>query len=192
MAAVNKSAAIQAVVGADDGNPIVFTTGYASRIAKGAGQRGNHFYMVGSMGLAVSIGAGIALTTRRTTVVVNGDGGLMMNPGGAMLAGNWPELPLVHIVLDDGRYASTGGQVVPAAGIEFTALARAIGYPRVYDVDTPEALTGLLVQVQREPAGAVFIRCALDEDDDPVPSRIDPDLPGHARRFSGFLLDNGQ
>ncbi|WP_420341080.1 thiamine pyrophosphate-dependent enzyme [Streptomyces xinghaiensis] len=83
--------------------------------------------MTGSMGLALSIGTGLAWETRRTTLVVDGDGSLLMNPSGLVAVGAAPGLPLVHLVLDDGRYDSTGGQLTPGRTTALIAWARASG-----------------------------------------------------------------
>jgi thiamine pyrophosphate-dependent acetolactate synthase large subunit-like protein len=69
--------------------------------------------MTGSMGLVASVGTGLALATGLVTVVVDGDGSLLMNPVGLIIAGA-AQVPLLHLVLDDGQYAWTGGQPVPA------------------------------------------------------------------------------
>lgn len=187
MAAVNKTAAIRAVIEATTDEPIVFTTGYACRIAQGVLDRPNHFYMTGSMGLASSIGTGIAQQTGRPTVVVDGDGSLLMNPAGLVAAGALGSLPLVHILLDDGRYASTGGQYVPSGGIDFALLARGCGYPRVERIERIAELVATLRAVPGTCAAPTFLHCVLTGDDPPIPPRVDGDLADHAARFAAAV-----
>jgi sulfopyruvate decarboxylase subunit beta len=187
VAAVNKTAAIRAVLAATTDDPVVFTTGYACRIARDIADRPGHFYMTGSMGLASSIGVGVALATGRRTVVVDGDGSLLMNPVGPVTAGALPGLPLVHVVLDDGRYASTGGQSVPSARTDLAALAGAAGYPRVTTADRLDAFDRDLRAALAAPDTPAFVLAVLTEPDPPVPPRIDADLAGHARRFAAHL-----
>lgn len=107
---MNKVQAVGTVIERTPSRPVLFTTGYTCRIAKHIADRDNHFYMTGSMGLVSSIGVGIALSSGRSTVVVDGDGSLLMNPAGLITAGSMPHLPLLHVVMDDARYASTGGR----------------------------------------------------------------------------------
>src|SRR5260363_186197 len=102
MAGMNKTVAIQQIILATTNQPIIFTTGYSCRIAAHLRHRPNHFYMTGSMGLAVALATGLP------TVVVDGDGSLLMNPASLIVAGAIPDLSLLHVVLDDGVYASTG------------------------------------------------------------------------------------
>src|SRR5260363_465781 len=84
---MSKSAALQQIILATTNQPIIFTTGYSCRIAAHLRHRPNHFYRTGSMGLAVSIGTGVALATGLPTVVVDGDGSLLMNPASLIVAG---------------------------------------------------------------------------------------------------------
>lgn len=186
MVAVNKTEALRAIIAAADGRPVVFSTGYACRIAQAIADRPTHFYMTGSMGLASSIATGIAGQTGRTTVVVDGDGSVLMNPVGLLTAGAQPALPLVHLVLDDGRYASTGGQAVPVRP-DFPALARASGYRRAEMVsrvaDLVESLDAALAGT-----GPTFVHCVVTGVEPPVPARVGAELGQHARRFRSALV----
>ncbi|MEU1885866.1 thiamine pyrophosphate-dependent enzyme [Micromonospora sp. WMMD987] len=185
---MNKTAAIRALIEATSADPIIFTTGYSCRIARNVSDRPNHFYMTGSMGLAASIGTGIALSTGRLVVVVDGDGALAMNPGCLLTAGALPHLPLLHLVLDDGRYASTGGQQVPSRRINFTALAEAAGYTGVWHVDDLSKFRELLHSEVRTCTSPTFVHCELTEEDEAgAPPRIDAELAQHQLRFSGHL-----
>jgi thiamine pyrophosphate-dependent acetolactate synthase large subunit-like protein len=182
---MNKTTAIAADLAVTAGRPVVFTTGYACRVARHLADRPGHFYMTGSMGLASSIGIGLALTTRRPTVVVDGDGALLMNPVGPLTTGTVPGLPLVHVVLDDARYASTGGQDTPRA--DLPALARACGYPRVTSTKDASGLRDAVAAALADGAGPSFVRAVLTGPEDPVPPRVDLDLGVHARVFRDFV-----
>jgi sulfopyruvate decarboxylase subunit beta len=187
VAGVNKTTAVRAIIAATTGEPVVFTTGYSCRIARATDDRPNHFYMTGSMGLASSIGIGVALATRRPTVVVDGDGSLLMNPVGLISAGSLPNLPLLHVVLDDRKYASTGGQEVPSVRADLARWATASGYSRALTTADLDDFTALLHAELSRCTAPVFIRCELSEADGAVPPRIDTDLSLHAARFSTYL-----
>ena len=81
------------------------------------------------MGLASSIGLGLALARPDLRVfVVDGDGSLLMNLGSLATIG-WTRPPnLVLIVWDNGEYGTTGGQdTATAHGADLEAAARAMG-----------------------------------------------------------------
>ncbi|MFD7865619.1 thiamine pyrophosphate-dependent enzyme [Streptomyces sp. NPDC057682] len=107
---------------------IVSTCGYTSRELFNAADRPENFYLVGSMGMAAPIALGIALARPgRTVVALDGDGSLLMNLGVLpLLAATGANL--LHVVADNGMHESTGGQRTVQRS-DFTALARAAGYP---------------------------------------------------------------
>ena len=88
---------------------LVGNIGYPSRELYAVGDRPSNFYMLGSMGLASSIGLGLALPKRRV-IAIDGDGSVLMNLGSfATLADQDPDDYLL-IILDNGCYGSTGSQ----------------------------------------------------------------------------------
>lgn len=182
----DKSTAIAEILAAAPGIPTVFTTGFASRVAASLGDRPNHFYMTGSMGLALALGTGVAMASQQPTIVVDGDGSLLMNPATLLAVGTAPDLPLVHIVLDDGLYASTGGQPTPGRHARLAGPATASGYRSVCEAIDPSALRARLTTALDVPS-AVFIHCPVQPDTTPPRRGVTPDLPGVGMRFSRFL-----
>ena len=83
--------------------------------------RENHFYMLGSMGLCSSIGLGLALTTNKRVVALEGDGAVLMNLGTLTTIGNRAPDNLILLVIDNGSYGSTGDQATYTS--ETTSLA---------------------------------------------------------------------
>lgn len=186
---MNKTAAIRTIIAATETRPIVFTSGSASAIAKDLADLPNHFYLSGPVGLASAVGIGVAMETNRTTVVVDGDGSLLMNPGGLIAAGTLTNLRLVHIVLDDGVYAFTGGEAIPSRRADLCALARAAGYRRVFSTARLDELNALLRSQLVSCSTPVFIRCALIGGDYATSARLSADLENHARRFYRHISD---
>ncbi|MFD9305174.1 thiamine pyrophosphate-dependent enzyme [Streptomyces sp. NPDC060048] len=180
---LTKSAAVAAIVAAVPHLPAIFATGYISRIAASMTRQDHHFYMTGSMGLALSIGTGFALSARRTTLVVDGDGSLLMNPVGLIAAGAATDLPLIHAVLDDGRYDSTGGQPTPGHTTDLSAWARACGIRDTHVFTEEDHLSTHLPRIARDCRRPVFIRCLVAPDADAPPPRVSEDLAGIAERF---------
>lgn len=184
---MNKTEAIAAVIRTAATEPMIFTTGYASRIAKAVADRDNHFYMTGSMGLAANIGTGVSLTLKRSVVVLDGDGALAMNPSCLLAAGAIPNLRLVHVVIDDQRYESTGGQESPTRQVDFCAMARSAGYANAVSVADVKTLTQCLQALLARCCGPVLIHCQVSTGDAAPPPRIDVRLDVHTQRFSTYL-----
>jgi thiamine pyrophosphate-dependent acetolactate synthase large subunit-like protein len=180
---LTKTAAIARVLAALAATPAVFTTGYTSRIARSLDDRPQNFYMTGSMGLALPVGIGIAMASGRTTVVVDGDGSILMNPVGLVSAGSAPDLPVIHLVLDDGEYASTGGQPSPSTSVDLVAWAVGAGFRLTHTVRDADTLSAVLADALRTCACPTFVRCFIVPDIAPPPPRIPDSLGDHAQRF---------
>ena len=94
-----------------------------------------------TLGLASSIGLGIALSLpRRKVIVLDGDGSLLMNLCGLPTAA-WAAPPnLIHIVFDNQVYESSGSSPTATAGpTDLVAVAKAAGFPRALWVDDVDA-----------------------------------------------------
>jgi phosphonopyruvate decarboxylase len=136
-------AAVQAATGG--GDVVIATTGFAGRELAALDDRANQLYMVGSMGCAVSLGLGLAIARPDLrVVVVDGDGAALMRLGALTTVGHERPPNLVHLVLDNGRHESTGGQATVSGCVDFPALAAASGYPEVAATASAEGLQSLL------------------------------------------------
>ncbi len=112
----------------------------------------------GAMGKASSFALGVALARPDVKVIVmDGDGSLEMNLGTmATIAGKHPE-NLYHFVIQNGVYAMTGGQPVPAADIiSFAQMALGAGYTAAYQFDELEEFS-LHIQDILKQKGPVFV-----------------------------------
>ncbi|MEU8779615.1 thiamine pyrophosphate-dependent enzyme [Streptomyces sp. NPDC048606] len=147
--------AIQALLDREPTALVVSTCGYITRDLYNLADRPQHFYLVGSMGMAAPIGLGIALARPgRRVLVLDGDGSFAMNPGCLpTIAEHRPDL--VHVVLDNGAHESTGGQRTAALG-DPPALALAAGYPAAHIVEDADALAA--VELDGHPT-LLHIRC---------------------------------
>lgn len=132
-------AALRAVLTAAGADLVVSTCGYVSRDLQAVGDHPEHFYLVGSMGMAAPVALGIALThPDRRILAIDGDGSLAMNLGCLpMVAASGADL--VHLVLDNGLHESTGGQVTVRA-VDSAALALAAGYRSATSVGSLDEL----------------------------------------------------
>jgi sulfopyruvate decarboxylase subunit beta len=107
------------------------------------GHRPNFFYLQHAMGLASSMGLGIALTRPdRQVIVFDGDGSVLMNLGGLTTLARYRPRNLVHVVFDNESLLSVGGfPTATATGSDLAAIAAAAGVPRSMTVKTLEEFT---------------------------------------------------
>ena len=122
--------------------PIVASLGHPAYDLSAAGDRPQNFYTWGSMGLASSIGLGLALARPdRRVFVLDGDGSLLMNLGSLATIGLLRPANLVLVIMDNEEYATTGGQKTPTAcGADLEAAARAMNVARTATVRTEAEL----------------------------------------------------
>src|SRR5690349_24963333 len=106
------------------------------------GHRHNFFYLEHAMGLASSMGLGIALALpAHQVIVIDGDGSLLMNLGTLSTLARYKPGNLLHIVFDNESLLSVGGfPTATATGTDLAGIARAAGVPRVAEADTPTDL----------------------------------------------------
>ncbi len=125
---------------------IIASTGYNSRELYALDDRQNHFYMVGSMGCASSIGLGLSMAQPNKTVyVIEGDGAMLMRMGSLATIGFYSPRNLKHIVLDNEAHESTGSQSTVTSIVDLAGVAYACGYVNVISANTPKALDDYLV-----------------------------------------------
>ena len=94
-----------------------------------AGPRPQNFYMLGSMGLAIPIGLGVALAQpQRRTFVLEGDGSLLMQLGSLGTVATTAPKNLVIVVFDNQMYQITGKQkTLTASTVDLVAMAKGAG-----------------------------------------------------------------
>lgn len=102
------------------------------------GHRHSFFYLEHAMGLASSMGLGLALSLPRCrVVVVDGDGSLLMNLGTLSTLARYRPGNLTHLVFDNESLLSVGGfPTATSTGTDLAGIARASGIPTVVTADT--------------------------------------------------------
>jgi sulfopyruvate decarboxylase subunit beta len=106
------------------------------------GHRHSFFYLEHAMGLASSMGLGIALAMpAHKVIVIDGDGSLLMNLGTLSTMARYKPGNLLHIVFDNESLLSVGGfPTATATGTDLAGVARASGIPSVVEANTCESL----------------------------------------------------
>src|SRR5262249_27354263 len=139
----------------------------------------SQFYMIGSMGLAASIGLGLALVQpERRVVVLDGDGNVLMGMGAlASVAAAAPE-NFYHVVFDHAAHGSTGDQRTVSDRVPLDAIARAAGYRRTERVSRPDASTlGDAIARLFEAEGPAMLLVEVERGNQPGIGRVEPSPP---------------
>lgn len=136
----------------DKATRLLTTTGYTSReLCQLSDDLGN-FYMVGSMGCLASLSLGLALAQpNKKIIAIDGDGAVLMRAGALALNGYLQTTNLLHIVLDNHAYESTGGQSCVSQTINMPLLANAMGYQKVLVADSLENLKIMILNWTKQP-----------------------------------------
>ena len=120
---------------------VLSTTGMISREVHLAGDRPANFYMIGSMGLLSSFGLGLALMTPEQRIfILEGDGSALMSLGTLPLIAAEGPSNLVHIILDNESYESTGSQPSISSAFDLAQVGESCGYRNTARVDDIEGL----------------------------------------------------
>lgn len=121
---------------------VVTIMGAVSAELQSIGHRPNFFYLQHAMGLASSMGLGIALSRPELKVIVlDGDGSVLMNLGGLTTLARYRPPNLVHLIFDNESLLSVGGfPTATSTGSDLSAIATAAGVPRTAAVTTVLAL----------------------------------------------------
>lgn len=129
-----------------------------------------NFYMLGSMGLASSIGFGLAYNLpNRKLVVIDGDGNILMNLGSLATIGHFAPNNLIHFVLDNEMHASTGGQPTVSNTVRLEEVARAAGYRAVIKVSSSKDLHVAAKEVINSAKGPSFVLVKIEKGEREVP-----------------------
>ena len=154
-----------------DGTVCIHANGYIGRAGCAVRDRDECFYMIGSMGLASSIGLGVALAQpRRRVLVLDGDGNVLMNLGTLATIAAARPANLLHVCFDNGAHASTGAQPTVSDRVPLDELARAAGYRFVGRVETRAALAAAAPAfLAREGPAFLLVRIALGPPGPPAP-----------------------
>jgi len=128
---------------------IISANGFISRDLFEINDRSSNFYMIGSMGLASSIGLGLALKNpKKRFFVFDGDGNVLMNLGSLATIGAAKPQNLVHIVFDNSSHESTGGQPTISKKIDIHSVAKTLKY-KTYKATTKNELENILYRIEK-------------------------------------------
>lgn len=153
----------------------------------------NFFYLQHAMGLASSIGLGLAISEPAEKVVVmDGDGSVLMNLGTLTTLARYKPANMTHIIFDNGSLLSTGGFAShTTSGItDLAAIAKGAGIENVASVSTPMDFIGAVADAFEREAFSVIV--AKVEAVGPDHFGMDLKLPENAFRFERHIKERRQ
>ena len=142
---------------------LITTTGMISREVFDIQDRTNNFYMLGSMGLLSSFGLGLAITFPDKRIwILEGDGSALMNLGTLPLIASESPKNIVHIILDNESYESTGGQPSISSNVPLEQIAISTGYPKVSKVTNLDNLETAISEIANSVGPILCLaKCAI-------------------------------
>ncbi len=173
--------AIRAVYERLEGCAVVTIMGAVAAELQAVGHRPNFFYLQHAMGLASSMGLGLALSRPDLQVVVfDGDGSVLMNLGGLTTLARYRPANLVHVIFDNESLLSVGGfPTATSTGSDLEGIASAAGVPRTMTVRS----VGDFASAFDEALGARELTSIVAKVDPVGPAAFVTDLPLLENRF---------
>ncbi len=129
---------------------IIAANGFISRDLFSISDTKPAFYMIGSMGLASSIGLGIALKdTGRKVFVFDGDGNILMNLGSLTTIGSLKPKNLIHVIFDNSVHESTGSQPTNTNFVSIEKIAKTCNYNYTFTTKTKNDFEKILRKIKK-------------------------------------------
>ena len=121
----------------------------------------SNFYMLGTMGLASSIGLGLALSQNEKVIAIDGDGSILTNLGTLPTIANNVADNFILIIIDNGSYGSTGDQPTYAGKkTSLAAVATASGCSHVIECQAEEVASVVQVALDSNQMTVVVCKCS--------------------------------
>ena len=119
-----------------------------------------NFYMLGTMGLASSIGFGLALVQDKPVISIDGDGSVLTNLATLSTIANNQRDNYTLLIIDNGSYGSTGDQPTYAGGkTSLAKVARACGCENVVEVSAEETADAVKAALAARQMTVIVSKC---------------------------------
>jgi sulfopyruvate decarboxylase subunit beta len=150
----------------------------------------NFFYLQHAMGLASSIGLGLAMhLPHERVVVLDGDGSVLMNLGTFVTLARYRPRNMIHVVFDNGSLLSTGGfDSQTASGLtDLASIARGAGIEHVAAAATATEFGEAFVEaIERNDLSVIVAKVSAVG---PEHYGMDLHLPENAFRFKRLIAE---
>lgn len=122
--------------------------------------RATNFYMLGTMGLASSIGLGLALAQDKKVISIDGDGSVLTNFGTLPTIANNVADNFILLIIDNGSYGSTGDQPTYAGKkTSLAAVASACGCENVVECSAEETVQAVKDAIASDKMTIIVSKC---------------------------------
>jgi sulfopyruvate decarboxylase subunit beta len=119
-----------------------------------------NFYMLGTMGLASSIGLGLAMAQPKKVIAIDGDGSVLMNLGTLPTIANNQVPNFILLIIDNGSYGSTGDQTTYAGmRTSLADVARACGCDHVVECAAEDTAAAVEDALAAEQTTVIVSKC---------------------------------
>ena len=122
--------------------------------------RATNFYMLGTMGLASSIGLGLALAQDKKVISIDGDGSVLTNFGTLPTIANNVADNFILLIIDNGSYGSTGDQPTYAGKkTSLAAVATACGCENVVECSAEDTVQAVKDAIASDKMTIIVSKC---------------------------------
>ncbi|MDI6724683.1 MAG: sulfopyruvate decarboxylase subunit beta [Methanobacterium sp.] len=163
---------------------VICNIGFPSRELYHVKDSSTHFYMLGSMGMASSIGLGLALSQKKKVVVFDGDGSVLMNMGTLVTIFSQNPENYILVVFDNQCYGSTGSQCTYTTEVDLAKIAESVGFKNIFVFEEKINFREVL-----ESKGPVFVHMKVKPGNADVPV-IDMEPEEIKERFMEEVMKN--
>ena len=180
---MNRKEAVEIICKQIQNEIIVSANGFISRDLFSTLEKDSNFYMIGSMGLASSIGLGVAIKNPKKRIYVfDGDGNILMNLGSLTTIGTVKPKNLIHLVFDNGSHESTGGQPTCTNSISIAKIAKAANF-KIFQVENESQFERILTKIKKLP-GPIMIVVKIKNSEE-ISGRVSLKPSDIKKRFMG-------
>jgi sulfopyruvate decarboxylase subunit beta len=139
---------------------VVCNIGIPSQELHAIDDQPTNFYMLGTMGLASSIGLGLALAQPKPVIVIDGDGSVLTNLGTLPTIANNVADNYILLIIDNGSYGSTGDQPTYAGRkTSLAKVAEACGCERVIECAAEDTGRVLVEALEAKKMTVIVSKC---------------------------------
>tara|TARA_Y100000590_G_scaffold206923_1_gene234377 strand:+ start:3784 stop:4335 length:552 start_codon:yes stop_codon:yes gene_type:complete len=144
-----RNEAIKEIINNLEDEIIVSANGFISRDLHSIFDYKKNFYMIGSMGLASSIGLGLAIKNPKKKIFVfDGDGNILMNLGSLITIGSQRPKNFIHVIFDNQSHESTGGQPTNSKKISISEIGRISNFS-IFKIKNKNELKSILKKIKK-------------------------------------------
>lgn len=139
---------------------VVCNIGLPSQELHSIDDQPSNFYMLGTMGLASSIGLGLALSQKEKVISIDGDGSVLTNLGTLPTIANNIANNFILLIIDNGSYGSTGDQPTYAGKkTSLAAVAKACGCENVIECKAEDTVVAVRDAIEGNQMTIIVCKC---------------------------------